>query len=81
MMKNIDYLSLDGRSLYMIKLIHEHRSVTEAARLLGVTQSSVSHSLDRLRSMLGDPLFLKVGARHGADGTGRDDDERYRFCS
>ncbi len=61
MMKNIDYLSLDGRSLYMIKLIHEHRSVTEAARLLGVTQSSVSHSLDRLRSMLGDPLFLKVG--------------------
>ncbi len=60
-MKNIDYLSLDGRSLYMIKLIHEHRSVTEAARLLGVTQSSVSHSLDRLRSMLGDPLFLKVG--------------------
>ncbi len=61
MMKNIDYLSLDGRSLYMIKLIHEHRSVTEAARLLGVTQSSVSHSLDRLRNMLGDPLFLKVG--------------------
>ncbi|WP_394701005.1 LysR family transcriptional regulator [uncultured Cohaesibacter sp.] len=61
MMKNIDYLSLDGRSLYMIKLIHEHRSVTEAARLLGVTQSSVSHSLDRLRGMLGDPLFLKVG--------------------
>ena len=61
MMKNIDYLSLDGRSLYMIKLIHEHRSVTEAARLLGVTQSSVSHSLDRLRSLLGDPLFLKVG--------------------
>ncbi|WP_316863418.1 LysR family transcriptional regulator [uncultured Cohaesibacter sp.] len=61
MMKNIDYLSLDGRSLYMIKLIYEHRSVTEAARLLGVTQSSVSHSLDRLRGLLGDPLFLKVG--------------------
>ncbi|SNY92596.1 DNA-binding transcriptional regulator, LysR family [Cohaesibacter sp. ES.047] len=60
-MKNIDYLSLDGRSLYMLKLIYEHRSVTETARILGVTQSSVSHSLDRLRSLLGDPLFIKVG--------------------
>ncbi|WP_373235455.1 LysR family transcriptional regulator [Cohaesibacter celericrescens] len=61
MMKNIDHLSLDGRSLYMLKQIYEHRSVTETARMLGVTQSSVSHSLDRLRGLLGDPLFLKVG--------------------
>ena len=60
-MKNIDHLSLDGRSLYMLKQIYELRSVTETARLLGVTQSSVSHSLDRLRRLLGDPLFLKVG--------------------
>ena len=60
-MKNFDYLSLDGRSLYMLKQIYEHRSVTEAAHILGVTQSSVSHSLDRLRGLLGDPLFIKVG--------------------
>ena len=32
MMKNIDYLALDGRSLYMIKLIHEYRSVTEGGQ-------------------------------------------------
>ena len=60
-MKNIDHLSLDGRSLYMLKQIYELRSVTETARVLGVTQSSVSHSLDRLRGLLGDPLFIKVG--------------------
>ena len=60
-MKKIDHLSLDGRSLYMLKQLYELRSVTETARLLGVTQSSVSHSLDRLRGLLGDPLFLKVG--------------------
>ncbi|WP_198662939.1 LysR family transcriptional regulator [Cohaesibacter intestini] len=60
-MKNIDHLSLDGRSLYMLRQIYELRSVTETARLLGVTQSSVSHSLDRLRGLLGDPLFIKVG--------------------
>lgn len=45
----------------MLKQIYELRSVTETARILGVTQSSVSHSLDRLRGLLGDPLFIKVG--------------------
>ncbi len=60
-MNNIDYLNLDGRSLYMLKLIHELRSVTAAATRLGVTQSSVSHSLDRMRGLLGDPLFIKTG--------------------
>ena len=60
-MSNFDHLSLDGRSLYMLRQIYELRSVTETARLLGVTQSSVSHSLDRLRGLFGDPLFIKVG--------------------
>lgn len=60
-MQNIDHLSLDGRSLYMLKQIHEHRSVTAAARIMGVTQSTVSHSLERLRGLLGDPLFIKSG--------------------
>lgn len=60
-MKNFDHLLLDGRSLYMIKLIYELKSVTLAARQLGVTQSTVSHALERMRSLLGDPLFLKTG--------------------
>ncbi|MCV6574929.1 MAG: LysR family transcriptional regulator [Cohaesibacter sp.] len=60
-MQNIDHLALDGRSLYMLKLIHEHRSVTLAARQMGVQQSTLSHSLERVRGLLGDPLFLKVG--------------------
>ena len=60
-MKKIDLLSLDGRALYMIKLIYELRSVTAAANQLGVTQSSVSHALERMRGLLGDPLFIKSG--------------------
>ncbi|HAT86362.1 MAG TPA: LysR family transcriptional regulator [Rhizobiales bacterium] len=60
-MQNSDHLSLDGRSLHMLKLIHDHRSVTITARQMGVNQSTVSHSLERLRGLLGDPLFLKVG--------------------
>ncbi len=36
----------------------EHRSVSGAARVLGVTPSAVSHALGRLRQALGDDLFV-----------------------
>ena len=36
------------------------RSVSKAALTLGVSQSSVSQALKRLREHFGDPLFLKV---------------------
>jgi DNA-binding transcriptional LysR family regulator len=39
----------------------EERSVTRAAQRLGVTQSAVSHLLDKLRGIVGDPLFVKSG--------------------
>lgn len=37
------------------------RHVTRAARRLGITQSSMSHHLARLRAALGDPLLVRVG--------------------
>jgi DNA-binding transcriptional LysR family regulator len=43
-------------------LAHE-RSVTLAARRLGVTQSAMSHALRRLRDLLSDPLMVR-----GRDG-------------
>ncbi len=36
-------------------------SVTVAARELGVTQPALSRSLQRLRDLLGDPLFVRAG--------------------
>jgi DNA-binding transcriptional LysR family regulator len=36
-------------------------SVTQAAHQLGVTQSAVSHLLEKLRAITGDPLFVKSG--------------------
>jgi DNA-binding transcriptional LysR family regulator len=36
-------------------------SATLAARRLGKTQSTVSHALERLRRVLGDPLLVRVG--------------------
>ena len=39
----------------------EEGSVTKAAERLGVMQSSVSHTLDKLRAALDDPLFVRSG--------------------
>ena len=60
-MKNLDVLSLDGKLLKTFLAVYETNSVTRAAELLGVSQSSVSHSLNRLRDCFGDPLFAKRG--------------------
>lgn len=60
-MKEIDYLSLDGRSLRTFLVVLEEISVSRAADRLGVTQSAVSHQLDKLRIALGDPLFVRSG--------------------
>lgn len=54
-------LDLDGRQLRVFLMVLETGSVTAAAEHLGVTQSAISHSLDRLRTALGDPLFVKAG--------------------
>jgi len=45
------------------------RSVSRAATALGVSQSSISQALKRLREHFGDPLFLKT--QHGVSPTDR----------
>lgn len=60
-MNEIDVLSLDGKLLKIFLTVIEEESVTKAAERLGYSQSSVSHSLDRLRKHIGDPLFVKDG--------------------
>lgn len=42
----------------MASLLRE-RSVTRAAKSLGRSQSAISHALNRLRFLLGDPLFVR----------------------
>jgi DNA-binding transcriptional LysR family regulator len=60
-MNEIDGLDLDGHLLQLLVAVHEEGSITRAAQRLGVTQSAVSHGLDRLRALVGDPLFVKSG--------------------
>lgn len=53
--------SLDGKLLHLFLSVYECSSVSVAADRLGLTQSTVSHGLDRLRKALGDPLFVRDG--------------------
>ena len=60
-MSKFDHLDLDGHLLRLLLAVVETGSVTGAATHLGVTQSAVSHLLDKLRAITGDPLFVKSG--------------------
>jgi DNA-binding transcriptional LysR family regulator len=51
--------TLDASNLVALHVLLEERHVTRAARRLGITQSSMSHRLARLRSTLQDPLFVR----------------------
>ncbi len=60
-MSVIDHSDIDGRLLQVLLAVFEEQSVTRAATRLDVTQSAVSHQLDRLRAITGDALFVKSG--------------------
>jgi DNA-binding transcriptional LysR family regulator len=53
---------LDLNLLLVLEDLLRTASVTQTAKRLGRTQSAVSHALRRLRSVFGDPLFVRVGA-------------------
>lgn len=60
-MNKFDWSDLDARLLRLLVAVVEAGSITGAAHSLGVTQSAVSHQLDKLRAITGDPLFVKSG--------------------
>lgn len=60
-MPKINYLSLDLRVLHTFLIIMETSSITASANQLNITQSAVSHSLDKLREIFQDPLFIRSG--------------------
>lgn len=55
--------NLDLNLLRVFALVMRERSLTRAARSLSIGQPAVSHALARLRSELGDALFVRSGRR------------------
>jgi DNA-binding transcriptional LysR family regulator len=62
-MNQIHFSSLDLNLLRVFDALMEERNVTRAGARLHLTQSAISHALNRLRFLLGDELFVR-----GADG-------------
>lgn len=60
-MSKFDWSDLDARLLQLLVAVVETGSITAAAQRLGVTQSAVSHQLEKLRGIIGEPLFVKSG--------------------
>lgn len=60
-MQNFDFYQIDGQLLRTFLLVLEETSVSSAAERLAVNQSTVSYSLNKLRRILGDPLFIRSG--------------------
>lgn len=52
---------VDTNLILALDALLRHQSVTRAAREMGVTQSTMSHALARLRSHFDDPLLVQVG--------------------
>lgn len=62
-MAEIHFGALDLNLLRIFDALLEEQSVTRAGARLGLSQSAVSHALNRLRHALGDELFVRS---HGA---------------
>lgn len=64
-MNTVDH-SIQLSDLRALMAVLREGTVTAAARRLGMTQSSLSYQLDRMRKSFGDQLFVRVGNRMAA---------------
>ena len=62
-MSQTDLRSLDTTALLVFDTLMEEGSVSRTALRLGMTQSAVSHALNRLRNVWHDPLFVRGSGR------------------
>lgn len=58
-----DLFSLDFAALRTLRIVHELGSFTAAAEQLGVNQSAVSYTIEKLRRRFEDPLFVRERGR------------------
>ena len=56
-------LDLDFHHLQVFDVLMTEHSITNAARVLNLTQPALSRTLARLRLYFGDPLFIRVSMR------------------
>lgn len=60
-MNELDHRKLDWQLLNIFVTVLQESNVSRAADRLDLTQSTISHALNKLRSIFGDPLFVRSG--------------------
>ena len=60
---NHTLLSLDLATLRTFRLVYRLGSFSEAADEINVKQSTISYTIERLRKVTGDPLFVRQGGK------------------
>lgn len=60
-MDNFDIFRVDGHTLRIFLAVFETRSVSRAAEIFDLNQSTISHTIDKMRAAVRDPLFVKSG--------------------
>ncbi len=60
-MEDFDLFRLDGHSLRVFLSVFETGSISRTAELFELNQSTISHTIDKMRAAVGDPLFVKSG--------------------
>lgn len=60
-MENFDLFRIDGHTLRVFLSVCETGSVTRTAEIFGLNQSTISHTIDKMRAAVGDVLFVKTG--------------------
>lgn len=58
----MDIRSIDLNLLAVFDAMHRHRNVTRAGEAIGLSQPAMSAALARLRTLFGDPLFVRASA-------------------
>ncbi|QIA64065.1 LysR family transcriptional regulator [Vibrio astriarenae] len=62
-MSQFSWKGVDLNLLVSFQAIYRHKSVSLAAENCYVSQSAMSHSLQRMRNLFDDPLFDRVGSK------------------
>ncbi|WP_239670959.1 helix-turn-helix domain-containing protein [Vibrio variabilis] len=57
--------NLDLNLLTLLKVVVETRNVSQAGEILGISQTSVSRGMAKLRETFGDQLFIRKA--HGVE--------------
>jgi DNA-binding transcriptional LysR family regulator len=62
---------VDANLFVVLDSLLETSSVADTARRLGVSASAISHSLARIRDLVGDPILVRAGQRMVVTARGR----------